>query len=84
MQQYVGCAWRVNAQRSTNNSATGIGRLDDVRFEVFVEIFGDAHRPEADGFVHRVFAHLHELHADLIQALYILGFERCRIWRRAQ
>ncbi len=65
MQQHVGRAGRVNAERRADDAAARLGRLDDVGFEVLVEVLGDAHGPEADRLVHPVFAHLPELAPDV-------------------
>ena len=84
MQQHVGRAGRIDAERRADDAAARQRRLDDVGLEVLVEVVGHAHCPEAVRVVHLVFAHLRELPADVEQAEQVARVERGRVGRRGQ
>ena len=74
----------MNAERGTDDTAAGQRRLDDIGFEVFIEILGNAHRPETNRLVHALLAHFEKLVADIYEFFDVLRFERCWIRRRGQ
>ena len=56
MKQYVGGAWRINAQRCANDTAARHVSLDDIGFKIFVQVIANACCPELDGVEETFFA----------------------------
>ncbi len=49
MKQYIGGAWRVNAQRRSYDAAARHVGFDDIGLKVFVQVIANACCPELDG-----------------------------------
>ena len=49
MKQYIGGAWRVNAQRRSYNAAARHVSLDDIGLKVFIQVVANARGPELNG-----------------------------------
>ncbi len=84
VQQDVCRSRRVHAERRADDAAARAGRLDDIGFEILVEVLGDAHRPEANRLVDALLAHLEEFAADFNEAPDVLRLERSRVRRCRQ
>ena len=56
MKQYIGGAWRVNAQRRSYDAAARHVSLNDIGFKVFIEVVADACGPELNGVEQAFFA----------------------------